>query len=435
MTPDPLPPEVWAEEGQRAAEGLHDVAAAIVTGRDPLAAAQVAIGIAEAHARERRVAIADLVGNLPPLTPLDDQPGLLECLRDGESVSAIGQPLGDLDGVFVLPSGRGPIAERWVFESARWEKLVAGFREVDALLLIVAAPHSPGLNVLIERVDGVVAVDLPPSDVRSWPLLATVDHPAPELPPLIGEERLGALRGAGGGASKRGGNRRGQRAALAVVTLGLLAATVAVAVARYRAPESVEGILTPEDPDVGVAPAPPPPAEIVELDLGPFVNPADSVAPAQFAVELVAANTPESANSRLVALGAPYPAPTVAPVLLRAGGVLWYRALVGAWTDRGVAEAWLDDQRARGLVRPNVGRVVAVPVALQLSQVRGPDVEATLQQWQAQGVAAYALRQDDGTARILAGAFESVGQAAWLARELRELGASPQLAYRTGRMF
>ena len=78
-------------------------------------------------------------------------------------------------------SGRGPIAERWVFESARWERLVGGFREVDALLLLVAQAGAPGLERLIERVDGVVAVDLPPAVLRSYPLLATIDHPEPEL--------------------------------------------------------------------------------------------------------------------------------------------------------------------------------------------------------------------------------------------------------------
>lgn len=430
MTLDPLPPEAWAEEGRRAAAALQDVAAAIITGRDPVATAEVALAMARVHAAERRVAVADLVGGLPSLTILDDQPGLLECLRDGEPISAIGQPLPDTDGVFLLPSGRGPIAERWVFESARWDRLVAGFREVDALLLLVVPPHAPGLDVLIERVDGVVAVDLPPTELRRWPLLAVVDHPEPELPPVIAARARGtAAAGAGDVRRPRG------RVLLLGATLLLATAAVAVVLARRFAPEAVAGLLTPEDSAVAAAPPAPPPAEIVRVDLGAFVNPEGAESAAEFAVELIAANTPESANSRLVEPGVSYPVPTVAPVVLRAGGAPWYRALVGAWTDRAEADAWLDDQRARGLVRPGVGRVVAVPIALQVAQVSVAESAAALAHWQAQGVAVYALQQDDGSVRILAGAFETEGQAAWLARELNALGASPQLAYRTGRTF
>ena len=189
MTPTHVPLTVWADEGQRVAPALADVAAAIVTGRSGEVAAAVALGIARACSGERRVAVADLVGGISSLSPLDDQPGLLECLRDGTPVSDIGQPLLDAPNVYILPSGRGTIAERWVFESARWDRLVAGFREVDALLLLVAPPGAPGLAVLVERVDGVVAVDLPPAVLRAWPLIATVDEPEQELPTLTSMPR------------------------------------------------------------------------------------------------------------------------------------------------------------------------------------------------------------------------------------------------------
>jgi hypothetical protein len=431
VTPDLLPPEVWAAEGMRAAPALSDVTAAIVTGRDPAAAAQVALGMARFHARERRVAVADLVGGLHALTPLADQAGLLECLRDGEPISAIGQPLAGADGVYLLPSGRGPIAERWVFESARWERLIAGFREVDALLLLVAPPGAPGLERLIARVDGVVAVDLPPRDVRAWPLLATIDHPEPELPP-IPVKRPTTPDGTPIVPSPRIRRRRwGRWAALA---LALLAGS---AWGLQRAGRvSFDFIVVESDTDSLEAVAlPPPPAEQVEIALGPIVNPGDSANALTFAVEVVAANTLASANSRLVSPAAAFPASTVAPVVLRSGSPLWYRAIVGAWPTRQEAEAWLGAQRSTGILRASAGRVVATPFALLLEEGRGADVAATIARWEQLGVRAYGLQQANGSVRIFAGAFETAAQAVWLASTLRDLGTDPQVAYRTGRMF
>lgn len=430
MIEEPLPPAAWADEGTRVASALQEVAAAIVTGRDPEAAAAVALGIARAHAPERRVAVADLIGGLALLTPLDDQPGLLECLRDGEPISGIGQPLPGAPEVYVLPSGRGPIAERWVFESARWERLVAGFREVDALLLLVAPPNAPGLSALIDRVDGVVAVDLPPSDLRAWPLLATVDHPEPELPPI--PVRRAAESEPEATPPRRRGRGRYILAAIALV----VASTVG---GRWwwlqRPVESPAPIVTSDTLAVDSTPGSPE-LPTVEVTLGPVVNPSDSGIAGGFAVELVAANTLPSANSRLASLTDPAPAKTVAPVVIGTAARPWFRALVGAWTNRQEAEAWLASQRATGVMGATAGRVVTVPYALLLEDSLAPsETAAAVSRWAGVGIRAYGLMQDDGRVRVFAGAFESASQAGWLASMLRDAGATPLLAYRTGRAF
>ncbi len=437
MTEEFLPPEVWADEGQRIAPALRDVAAAIVTGRDPAAAAAVALGIARAHAPERRVAVADLVGNIALLTPQPDQIGLLECLRDGAPISEIGQPWADVPEVYVLPSGRGTINERWVFESARWERLVAGFREMDALLLLVTPPDARGLAALIARVDGVVAVDLPPRDVRAWPLLATVDHPEPELPPIpvrraspMAEESIEAAP-----------NRRG-RGRWILATVALVAVAASAGLSWWRA----QPLPTPEparlDPAVLTesltADSVPPAIEesLIEMTLGPLVNPSDSAIASEFAVELVAANTLLSANSRLASLTDSAPAKTVAPVVRGTAVRPWFHALVGAWTERRDAEMWLAAQRAAGSVKATAGRVVSVPYALLLEDSLAPsELAAAVARWEQSGVRAYGLLQVNGRVRVFAGAFESAGHAGWLASMLRESGATPLLAYRTGRMF
>ena len=478
MTDEPLPPAVWADEGARIAWALQDVAAAIVTGRDPEAIAAVALGIARAHAPGRRVAVADLIGGVALLTPQDDQPGLLECLRDGEPISGIGQPLPGTPEVYVLPSGRGPIAERWVFESARWERLVAGFREVDALLLLVARANAPGLSALIARVDGVVAVDLPPADVRSWPLVATVDHPEPELPPILVRRPpldgafegrtipvARAIRGQGryilGGlalvAASIGGGTWWTRSRPASMAARVEARAEAPVEQPVEAPVEapVEGAAAGGAAEGGAAWALavvtdsraadslrpgslplPPTAELVEVTLGPLVNPLDSAIAAGFAVELVAANTLPSANSRLASLAIPAPAMTIAPVVIGTAARPWFHALVGAWTERRDAEAWLAAQRATRVLAATAGRVVTVPYALLLEDSLAPrEAAAVVLRWESVGIRAYRLVQDDGRVRVFAGAFESASHAAWFASMLREMGATPLLAYRTGRAF
>jgi hypothetical protein len=459
VTPDLVPPEVWADEGQRAAPLLHDIAAALVLGRDAEATAAVALGLAKACAGERRVAVADLIGGVALLTPLDDQPGLLECLRDGTPVSEIGQPLGDAPDVYLLPAGRGPIAERWVFESARWDRLVGGFREVDALLLLVAQVGAPGLERLIERVDGVVAVDLPPAVLRTLPLIATIEHPEPELPPIPGTPTPGTQRAVPAPAPRR---KRGRwilaAAALAVALgvgfrgqLGALVERVSGSAASGNGVSAGGGARDGSDAanagadaatnggdaatDAARAAAPPLPDAPIDFSLGPIVNPGDSAAALRFSVELVAANSLSGANSGLTSRGDPYPIPTVAPVLLGSAPTVWYRAMVGAWATKAEAEAWLERERALGLVRSSVGRVVEAPFALQLFE--GPREEAFAHSTGlgSEDVLVYVLETSDGRVRVMAGAFETASQALWFAAQLHGRGLSPQLAYRTGRTF
>jgi hypothetical protein len=431
----PVPPEAWAAEGARVAGTFEDVAAALVVGRDPTAAFAVAFAIARAQVDGRRVAIGDLVGALPPLTSDADTAGLAECFRDGIPVSDIARPLTDDGSVFALPSGRTAVAERWVFESARWERLVSGFREVDALLLLIAAPDAPGLRALAGVVDGVVAVDLPPTLVREWPLLATVDRPEEELPPIVAPgSRTGTPAGRSSPA-RRWRRRMGAAAAAAVAAVALLALVV-----RDRGPQGSHGDAAAGlDLDTAAGAGPVAAAARPATDtitLGPVVNPADSAIAAEFSVELVAANTLASANSRLALRGERLPAPTVAPVLLGADGRPWYRALAGAWREREEARSHLATLRARGLVRQEVGRVLRVPFALRLATgVRRDDASALVRAWSDRGIPAYALLQDDGSVSVFAGAFETSGQSVLLAVSLRDLGTEPVVAFRTGRTF
>ena len=437
MIHPPVPPAAWAAEGARAASALEEVAAALVIGRDAEATALVAIGLARAQRAGRRAAIGDLAGGAGPLRA-DGAPGLVECLRDGLPVSDVARPLGDDERLFLLPAGEPLGNPTPLFMSPRWPPLVAGFREVDALLLLVAVAGTPGLDALIGAVDGVVAVDLPVGMTRAWPLLATVERPEDELPPITPSRGAARLTPGARPAPARRGRTARRAAILAVAGIAVAAASTYGVRAYHTARGGGESAATVSDSGEGERPATPAMAPIRTdtLTLGAIVNPGDSAIAANFTVELVAANTPSGANSALTMRGIVLPAPTLATVPLGADGRPWFRALTGAWRERSEAEAFLAMLRDRGLVRGNVGRVLRAPYALQLaSGVPTGDLPAALAGWEARGIPAYALLQEDGRARLYVGAFETYDQSVLLASSLRDLGVTPRVAFRTGRTF
>ena len=140
--------------------------------------AAVALGIGEAQAANRRVVVADLVGDITALTRLvssEDPHGLSDSFLYGVSLNRVAHPVSGVDNLFVLPSGTEPIVTEEIFRSDRWRRLASGFREVGALLLLVAPLDAPGLETLASMMDGVVRVGDDPGAVRAdVPVLATM---------------------------------------------------------------------------------------------------------------------------------------------------------------------------------------------------------------------------------------------------------------------
>jgi hypothetical protein len=85
---------------------------------------------------------------------------------------------------------------------------------------------------------------------------------------------------------------------------------------------------------------------------------------------------------------------------------------------------------------PTAGAVVYLPLAFRIEQDVAAGAAATaVRQYLARGIPAYALLQDDGSATIYAGAFDSAEQAALLIPSLRAAGIEPTLSFRLGRTF
>jgi hypothetical protein len=131
------------------------------------------------------------------------------------------------------------------------------------------------------------------------------------------------------------------------------------------------------------------------------------------------------------------PARTFALVPSAADRTLWYRVLAGASSTRAGADSVLAALRAsRVLDDLAAGAVVNLPLAFRIEQDVAAGAAATaVRQYLARGIPAYALLQDDGSATIYAGAFDSAEQAALLIPSLRASGIEPTLSYRLGRTF
>ena len=131
------------------------------------------------------------------------------------------------------------------------------------------------------------------------------------------------------------------------------------------------------------------------------------------------------------------PAAAVSPVPIDPERTTWYKVTAGAYTRRYQADSLLLALRRSSLLTDSAGSVVRAPLALLVDSVPTQGgivdaVRAAVQKYTARGLPVYALIQDDGGARIYAGAFGAADQSAGLIRTLRSAGLKPVLVYRTG---
>ena len=429
-------PNPWEEEGRRLAPHLAGLSSAVVIGLDAESSARVALGAARATARERRVAVADLMGApsvLGALASAADAPGIIDSFLRGVSLNDIAQPAADgTPSLFILPRGNAPTLPEEMLHSDRWRRLAAGFAEAGALLLIVARAGTPALDALVRQTDGVVSVgaaDIP----MEWRVIAQAGERVPAPTPIAAPPQ-------------RRPRARGRRVVAVALGVGLVIAGIALWQRATRGAASTAGAPPPTaqvQPVRGATPgatlqpatAPvAPPADTVRVS--DPVNPLDSAAAAQFAVELVATNTATGANLWIRERGNQLAGLTVSPVLLGVEGSRWHKVIAGAWHNRAGADSLLAALRDDDVLRAGSGVVVRVPLALLLEAgVPRGAASARVSALAARGVPAYALVQDDGSVRLFAGAFETAAAAVPLDADLRAAGLAPQLAYRTGRTF
>ncbi|MEP6778643.1 MAG: hypothetical protein ABJC26_02045 [Gemmatimonadaceae bacterium] len=404
------------------------------------------------HGSVRRVAIADLVGEVPPLQSLvtgDDAHGISDSFLYGVSLNKIARPLEGSANVFLMPSGTESVATEAVYRNERWRKLAAGFHQVGALLLVVARPDVPGFDELCDFIGAVFPIGNPAPPPPAGVQVVAMPRPTPPEVARVVEKAREV-----GSEDSSSRWRKIVAAVFATVAIALLVGILWPEIVA-RLPEPIASVLSkvqraapndekkladsakPRAPQEDSVLAAEQAATKTTTATGSLVvaNPADSAKAAMYAVYLVAANSRESAisDSRVMS----FPALAVSPVIL--GGkdsVVWFRLTVGASEDEGTADALLARLRAAKVLGPTTGSIYQLPYALRLTEKLTPETSVgVLADFGKRGISAYALKQADGKVSIFTGAFESVEQSAYLADSLRTQGVTAVLVYRTGRAF
>ena len=410
----------WEAAGRQIAPMLGSYSAAVITGTDALAAAHVAIGIGLAEAEHRRVAIGDLVGEIEPIQALvtsDDPHGISDSFTFGVSLNKIAQPIDTTGNLFIMPSGTGSVADPEIFRNARWQRLANGFREVGALLILVAPADAVGLKELIDQLDGVVLVGGTPLDFAPYinvlarvPTALRSGPQKPKKPPLpiwkIASLLLLLVALIGAGLYFRFAND--------------IAPAARKPAFRQPAPKVVPSAVVPIVDSVTVAPP---------------ANPADSASASAYAVEVAAWNSQDDANETLARYRDVLPAGTISPVPIGPTRETYFKLIVGAYPMRNEADAELDVLRHKKVTpTPELGTVVRTPYALLIdSAAAGRPSELVRKYPEARKWGSYVLSQQDGALKLYAGAFERPEDAAALMQTLRAAKLTPILVYRTGR--
>jgi hypothetical protein len=149
-------------------------------------------------------------------------------------------------------------------------------------------------------------------------------------------------------------------------------------------------------------------------------------------VELVTANTQKGAILKLQEAGENLPAATFAPTLI--DGAEWFKVVSGAFVNREDADSLLARLR-RGRLLVGGERVVRLPFAFLIDSGPASAVPRMVTAYRDRGQPAYGLRQSNGTAWLLVGAFESAAQSMLYVESLHATGVKPVLVYRKGRAF
>ncbi len=432
----------WEGAGRDLAETTKAYHAIVVIGNNPVATGRVAVGLARAEAAHRRVALGDLFAESPPIQALvqsDDPHGLVDCFLYGVSITKIAHQVPGAGELFVMPSGTDTPPYEEMLASPRWQRLTAGFREMGALLILAAPASAPRLADLIAATDGAVLVgETSPGSLPDIPVLGAVREPRP----ITGPRRTPVAAPKSSRISKR------QMASIAGVVLAAALAGTALWLA-YRPMASSPRprrayVADSSKPGAAAARIVPAFDSITRDSTGGaaaaaagsalrIANPGDSANIAAFAVELMATNSQADAIFKLQKDGKNLPAATFAPALIQGGA--WFKVVTGAFSERTGADSLLAGLGRRKLLLGGES-VVKLPYAFLIdSGVPAAAVPGMVTAFIDRGQPVYALRQANGSAWLLIGAFASIEQSSLYTQSLRASGIVPVLVFRKGRMF
>ncbi len=414
-----------AREFDSATLADHAVVALIPTTRDyEWAAAQAWTVAREASRGKPRVALIDLSLSQPALdagAARRGAEGIVDAMLYGSSITQVAHPQ-DGPGLHYVGVGTPTNKAEGVWAHPRWNRLHAGFRSQNALMLLFVPPAA--IRHLALRPDGVILLARTGwsqsaeqhSGVSGWleqgiPLLAVLsEHSSPResVPPP--PERVP------GGQVVTTPRRRG-KGNLVFVTAFLVVSATAAVWALTRSWDSPVPLPSVEVAAPVTAAAPVPPSERSDTLF--------------YAIQLVAFNTWPMALEYAGPLEDRGLAAAITPVHIR--GRLWYRVMMGALPSAADARAALERLWRDGLVASGEGAILRTPQAFDLgTRPSAETAREEAQRLRERGIPAYSVEASQGAARILVGAFETPDQTAAVESLLTAAGLTATLVTRTG---
>lgn len=436
-------------------DGFERDAVVLLTGNDLGALAAIALGVAHSAGAQRRVAIFDLAGAFGR----EDDDGLTLAFRDGRSLNALARPIEATSlEHFLVPRGPGEVDATFA-RHERWPRLIEGFRATGSLLVILATDrHGPASTTRPVRAHGGLTDEF--AAIADRALVARVRHGLPTLEPFA-PRRTDDVDGETGNASPIAAlpsvetervlprttptipgrlqvdpysqpappPRKWERRIVIVVLVG--AALAGEWIWSNGRPAEDDSALSLPATLAAREPAPTPEA----VDVPGVVNPEDAGRAAMWGVEL------RVTNDRAVAYyildqHASVPAATISPLWVSGDPVAWHSIIAGATRTREEAVNFRTSLRRTGVIDQEEGVIAEVPFALRIaSGLKPSEALDRVDALAADSVPAYALRDDDGTAAIYAGAFTRPEQSVHLLVQLRRMNLDPVFAYRVGRTY
>ena len=420
--------EGWREGGRKVAPMLRRYSAAVVTGTDEAAATFAALGISDTEAPYRSVIIVNLWGSAAVDRLLDvaeDAPGVSDCFAYGTSLGAAASVSKRNERLSVVGNGSEPIDHFQVFRSRRWKAYAEKLLEAGSLLLLLAPADAETIHELIAQVDGIVLIGVKGVAVAPHArVIARISDP------LMPKEE------------KEAGEGFPWKRTLGVfATLLVIAAGVAAGLKYFwlQQPVGAAPILLVDSAATVSSTAQTAASSTAALaGLPVILNPADSANSSRFSVEILAANTQSGAIFTLRKYRSSIPAGTVSAIPVGPDQALWYKVIGGAFAKREDADSLLVSLRRKKIVPDSAGAVVETPLAFLVDSIAADAgmaarVRKAVDSLSKDGIPLYGLTQDNGSARIYAGAFANAADTKQFADQLTSAGITPVLVYRTGR--
>ena len=407
---------MWEAAGGRVSAAVGTSSSVAILGDDPAATGAVALGVARAYARTRRVFLVDLLGDDHGVAPRDgaDEPfGVSDMVNYGVSLGRASRARAESPNLFMITGGAESPLNVDILDNRWWGMLALQVRRANALLLVAAPAMVPGVGQMVSYLDGVLLVgDAVAPNVLSA-VLAEVRTAAAMRTPITSTRSITPQTRTGTGAQWR---------TMTAVTAMLLA-TAALTWPSWRALVGLGSADSDRGFDGALPPIPPPVPGVASVRGNE----------ASYSVELLFTNSNQDAVTYLAQSDDSLPAATFSTVSLGADSDRWFRLVAGAFPDSVSAENFLALLRQRGRLTTGAGAIARTPFALLLDSASSDAIaRVRVSAYRGRGIPAYLLRDSTNVWRVYAGAFPAESDAQLLKQQLDSLNIHSALVIRAG---